>query len=100
MSDNTRIEMQAQILTAIQEAADEELEACCNYILQSKSCGTKSQREYLVYQLKMNRRPLTLKERAIRILSKLNYSDNNNASALIYRSQAQTLFEAIALIPD
>ena len=42
---------------AVQWAADAELEACCNYIVDDPVCGTKHQRRMLMLKLRQNRRP-------------------------------------------
>jgi len=63
----------------------EELNACCEFILRDKCCGTKFQREGLVRRLKEYRRPKSTKEQALELLSVLE--GRNEMHRVIARSE-------------
>jgi hypothetical protein len=73
------------ITQLINDVQLEELNECCEFILRDRSCGTKFQREGLVRRLKEYRRPKSMKEQALEILSVLE--GRNQIHRIIARSE-------------
>jgi len=90
--------VQSYLEDLLDQARSDELEFCCQFIINDRSCGTKFQRAGLAKRLRLSRKPKTIKENALDILSTLKH--RNDIYHMIQKSDLDVIKAALEQVED